>query len=116
MRSYLRTLPIALAAILPCAGASAADLTPSAVLYAANQYNGQKVKVTGVITKFMLKTTSDGKPYESFRLCDANACLDVFAMGAETRTEGKEVTLTGHFWMFVQRGYLTSHNELDLDP
>jgi len=109
-------LLIALAAALVCGVAQAAALSPSAVLYAANQYNGQEIKVTGVITLFALKTTSDGSPYESFRLCDANACLQVYALGNDPRTEGAEVTLKGHFWMLVQRGYQTFHNELDIDP
>lgn len=115
MPRYPRFLLAALAAALVCATASAADLSPSAVLYSANQYNGQKVSVIGVITKLQLKNAGDGSPYESFSLCDANACLQVYALGKEARTEGKEVTLKGHFWMFVQRGYQTFHNELDLD-
>ena len=114
MRRTVPSLLIALALLSPL-GASASDLTPSAVLYSANQYNGQQVQVTGVITNFALKTTDAGQPYESFKLCDANACLTVYALGDTPRIMDKPVTVTGHFWMFVQRGYLTFHNELDLD-
>lgn len=114
MRRHLPNLLIVLAASLPCA-AYAANLTPSAVLYSANQYNQQEISVTGFITKFKLNTTTDGKPYETFRLCDDGACLDVYALGADARTEGAQVTVSGHFWMFIQRGYKTFHNELDLD-
>ena len=116
MRRAVPGLLTALAALLLSSAASAAALTPSAVLYSANQYNGQKVRVAGVVTLLQLKTTTDGKPYETFKLCDASACLQVYAMGADTRTEGEQVTLKGHFWMLVQRGYQTFHNELDIDP
>ena len=109
-----RHIPTLLIALLPLA-ASASDLTPSAVLYSANQYHGQQVHVTGVITNLMLNTTTDGKPYETFKICDANACLQVYAMGDTPRITDKAVTVTGHFWMFIQRGYHTFHNELDLD-
>ena len=116
MRRAVPGLLTALAALLLSSAASALTaVTPSAVLYAANQYNGQKVKVTGIVTKFQLKQAGDGSPYESFKLCDANACLQVYALGSTAYTEGKEVTLKGHFWMLVQRGYQTFHNELDLD-
>lgn len=116
MKSQTRHALFILAALLPCASAYAAKLSPSAVLYSANQYNGQEVKVVGIISHLKLNTTPDGKPYETFKICDGGACLDVYALGADTRTEGEEVTVTGHFWMFVQRGYKTFHNELDLDP
>ena len=112
----IKLLASMLAFMLVAGPASAAPLTPSAVLYSANQYNGQKVKVIGIITKLQLKNTGDGSPYESFKLCDANACLQVYALGKNPYTEGAEVTLKGHFWMLVQRGYLTFHNELDIDP
>ncbi|HEV2111558.1 MAG TPA: hypothetical protein VGT99_09410 [Gammaproteobacteria bacterium] len=115
MNKSVRDALLALSATLLSTGASAADLTPSAVLYGANQYNGQEISVTGVVSQFKLNTGNDGKPYESFKLCDAGACLTVYALGSDTRTEGKEITVSGHFWMFVQRGYLTFHNELDLD-
>ena len=115
MPRYLIVLMLAFVALALCESASAADLTPSAVLYSANQYNGQEISVTGVVNGFKLNTTNDGKPYETFKLCDAGACLTVYALGSDARTEGKEITVSGHFWMFVQRGYLTYHNELDLD-
>ena len=115
MKNYTAHFLLALAVMLPCTGALAANLTPSAVLYSANQYNQQEISVTGFITKFKLNTTPDGKPYETFRLCDDGACLDVYALGADKRTEGEQVTVSGHFWMFIQRGYKTFHNELDLD-
>lgn len=115
-----RAVPALLAALaaLPVSNAAIAltAVTPSAVLYAANQYNGQKVKITGIVTKFQLKQAGDGSYYESFKLCDASACLQVYALGKTPYTEGAEATLKGHFWMFVQRGYQTFHNELDIDP
>lgn len=115
MPRYLLILLLAFAAFAVYDSTSAADLTPSAVLYSANQYNGKEISVTGVVSEFKLNTTNDGKPYENFKLCDAGACLTVYALGSDARTEGKEITVSGHFWMFVQRGYLTYHNELDLD-
>src|SRR5579872_5316107 len=115
MSRYSRIPLLALSATMLWTGASAADLAPSAVLYSANQYNGKEVSVTGVVSQFKLNTGNDGKPYESFKLCDAGACLTVYALGSDPRAEGKEISVSGHFWMFVQRGYLTYHNELDLD-
>ena len=117
----IKLLASMLAFMLVAGPATADTLTPSAVLYNANQYNGQKVKVTGVVTLLQLKTTNDGSPYVVFKLCDANACLQVYALGTAsgtktTYTEGKQITAKGHFWMFIQRGYLTFHNELDIDP
>jgi len=115
MNKSARNVLLVLSATMLWADASAADLTPSAVLYSANQYNGKEISVTGVISQFKLNTGNDGKPYESFKLCDAGACLTVYALGSDPRTEGEEISVSGHFWMFVQRGYLTYHNELDLD-
>src|SRR5579863_531863 len=91
---------LALAALALCDGASAADLTPSAVLSGANQYNGQDISVTGTITLLKTKTSNDGKPFVTFKLCDANACLDALAWGTSTYTEGAQLTASGHFWMF----------------
>lgn len=116
MRRAVPGLLTALAALLVSSAAVALTaVTPSAVFYSANQYNGQEVNVTGIVTKFQLKQAGDGSPYESFKLCDASACLQVYALGKTPYTEGAEVTLKGHFWMLVQRGYITYHNELDLD-
>ena len=121
MSRYLRFLLIAFTLLLPLAAYALPTITPSAVMYSANQYNGQKVKVEGIISQLMAKVAQDGTPYQTFKLCDANACLQVYAMttagGKPTAyKEGAEVTLKGHFWMLVQRGYQTFHNELDIDP
>ena len=90
MKNYTAHFLLAFAVMLPCTGALAANLTPSAVLYSANQYNQQEISVTGFITKFKLNTTPDGKPYETFKICDGGACLDVYALGADARTEGAQ--------------------------
>lgn len=115
MHRYTAASLLVLATLALCAGASAADLTPSAVLIAANQYNGQEISVTGIISGVKIKPTANGATYQTFKLCDANACLDVVAPGTKTHTEGEQFTGSGHFWMFVQRGYYTNHNEFDLD-
>lgn len=115
MPRHLPALLLSSAIAVLSTAAVASNLTPSAVLYGANQYNGQEVSVTGIISHLKLNTMTDGKPYETFTLCDANACLSVYALGATPHNDGDSLTASGHFWMFVQRGYLTFHNELDLD-
>jgi cytochrome c-type biogenesis protein CcmE len=112
----MKLLASMLAFMLVAGPASAAALSPSTVLLNANQHNGQKIIVSGIVTTFLIKQAPDGTFYETFKLCDANACLQVYALGDTPYTEGAQVSLKGHFWMFVQRGYLTFHNELDIDP
>lgn len=106
---------LTLAALLVSVGAYAAPLTPAQVLYSANQYNGQPVKVEGIVTKLKVKTGDDGKAYQTFQLCDAGACLSVYATAKTVYTEGAEVKVKGHFWMTKIIGYHTYHNELDSD-
>jgi len=104
---------LALAALLVSVSAYAAPLTPSQVLYSANQYNGQAVKVEGIITKLEVKTTNTGVAYETFNLCDAGACLSVNAKYNKDYAEGADVKIKGYFWMTKIVGYKTYHNELD---
>lgn len=104
-----------LAALLVSVSAYAAPLTPSQVLYSANQYNGQPVKVEGIVTKLQLKTTTTGIAYQTFQLCDAGACLSVNAKYNKDYAEGAEVKVKGYFWMTKIVGYKTYYNELDVD-
>jgi hypothetical protein len=116
MSRYTRILLLSLAALLLSTAASAADLSPSTVLLNANQHNGQSIIVSGIVSHLAAKLAQDGTPYQTFKLCDANACLQVYALGTTAYTEGEQLSAKGHFWMFVQRGYQTFHNELDIDP
>lgn len=113
MRILLKSLALALAALLVSVSAQAAPLTPSQVLYSANQYNGQPVKVEGIVTKLQTKTTTTGVTYETFQLCDSGACLSVNAKYNKDYAEGATVKVNGYFWMTKIVGYKTYHNELD---
>jgi len=104
---------LTLAALLVAASAQAAPLTPSQVLYSADQYNGQPVKVEGIVTKLEIRTTTTGVTYETFQLCDAGACLSVNAKYNKDYAEGAAVKIKGYFWMTKIVGYHTYHNELD---
>lgn len=106
---------LALAALLVSVSAYAAPLTPSLVLYSANQYNGQSVNVEGIVTKLETKTTTTGIAYQTFQLCDASACLSVNAKYNKDYAEGADVKVNGYFWMTKIVGYKTYHNELDID-
>jgi len=104
-----------LAALFVCAAAAAAKLSPAQVLYSTNQLNGQDITLVGVVTSLKALVTPDGQPYQSFKLCDAGACITVFTRDNSTYTEGKEITVTGHFWAVRHEGYTTRYNEIILD-
>ena len=105
-------LPAILA--LVSAGSLASTLTPAQVLAATNQYNEQKISVQGTITNPMAGVSQDGKPYQTFQLCDGNACLNVYTRDTNSYTAGAPQTLTGRFWAVRHIGYKTRYNELVL--
>jgi len=115
MRPRLQN-PLLIAALLLWATASAAaNLVPSQVLGNTQQLNGQDISVIGVISFLKAGITPDGKPYQSFKLCDTNACLQVYTRDKSTYTEGKQVTVEGHFWAVRHEGATPHFNELVLD-
>lgn len=114
MRHLSKSMFIGLA-LLSASTVMAATLTPGAVISGANQLNGQKISVTGIITDLMANTSSDGKQYRTFRLCDANACLSVYTRDTtSTFTPGAQLTASGRFWAVRHEGYKTRYNELVL--
>lgn len=113
MARFTPALLLALIALSP--GVFAADLTPSQVMYNTNQLSGQKVQVVGVVSSLKAQTSPDGKPYQSFKLCDANACLSVMTWEKTVYKEGAEITVSGHFWAVLHQGYRTFYNELNVD-
>lgn len=112
MRRSTTVLLFALAA--SASGVSAANLTPSQVLYNTNQLNGQKISVIGVVSSLKAGTSADGTSYQSFKLCDANACLSVVSTAKDTYTEGKQLTAEGVFWAVWHQGTVAHFNELVL--
>lgn len=113
MRISIKSLSLPVAALAVSSAAYAAPLTPSQVLYSANRYNGQPVKVEGIVTRLQLKTTTTGVAYDTFDLCDVGACLSVNAKYNKDYIEGATVKIKGYFWMTKIVGYHTYHNELD---
>lgn len=94
--------------------ASAADLTPGQVLANTNQLNGQKVSVIGVVSSPKAATSPDGTAYQTFKLCDADACLSVVSTTKDSYTEGKQITAQGVFWAVWHQGAIARFNELVL--
>lgn len=115
MGNYRSASPSLLAALLVCGSALAATLTPVQVLSNSNQLNGQKISVDGIVSSPKVLISPDGKHYQSFKLCDAGTCLAVFTRDKSTYTEGKEITVKGHFWAVRHEMYITRYNELVLD-
>ncbi len=109
MSRFASAFLLAFAAVT--AGA-ATNLTPSQVLYNANQLNGQKVSVTGVVSFLKAAVSPDGTPYQNFKLCDANACLSVASTTKDSYTEGKQITAQGVFWAVWHQGTIAHFNEL----
>ena len=105
-----RFLPLLLLAL--SAGVHATDITPSQVLANTQQLNGQKVGVTGVISFLKAAISPDGTAYQTFKLCDANACLSVASNTKDRYTEGKQITVQGIFWAVWHRGTVAHFNEL----
>ena len=114
MRLTARNL-VPLVALLAAGAAFAADLTPSQVFQGADQYNGMDISVTGIVSFLKSATEADGTPYQSFKLCDAYACLTVYTTDTNTYIEGKQLTAQGHFWRVKRVGYHVYYNEFDLD-
>jgi len=114
MRISLHRTSLFLAFLLAAGAAAASTLSPSAVLAESNQLNGQKISVAGVITSLQAKTSADGKSYQTFRLCDATACLNVYTRDTGTYTPGAQYTASGRFWAVRHEGYKTRYNELVL--
>lgn len=94
------------------AGVAATNLYPSQVLSNTQALNGQKISVIGVVSFLKAGSTNDGKPYQTFKLCDANACLSVVSTTKDTYTEGKQITAEGVFWAVWHRGTIAHFNEL----
>ena len=90
----------------------ATNLTPSQVLYNTQQLNGQSVNVIGVVTFLKAAVSPDGTAYQTFKLCDANACLSVVSTTKDTYTEGKQLTAAGVFWAVWHQGTIARFNEL----
>jgi len=107
------SLLLAMAAL--STGASATNLYPSQVLANTQALNGQKISVIGVVSFLKAGLTPDGAPYQSFKLCDANACIQVYTRDKSTYTEGKQLTAEGYFWAVRHVGSTPHFNELVLD-
>lgn len=105
---------LAVSSLLFSGSLLASTLTPAQVFAATQQYNGQKISVQGTITNPKAGISQDGKPYQSFQLCDVNTCLNVYTRDTNTYTAGTQQTLTGHFWAVRHIGYKTHYNELVL--
>lgn len=101
--------------VLLSQGALAADLSPSAVLKNPSQYDGQKITVTGTVSGFRTHVSHRGNAYETFKLCDASACLSVFAWGTDPRDEGATISASGKFWTVKREERYVFYNKLDLD-
>jgi len=112
MARFAPALLLVLTALSP--GVLAADLTPSQVLANTQQLNGQNVSVTGVVSFLKAVTSPDGTAYQTFKLCDANACLSVASTTKDTYTEGKQITAQGVYWAVWHRGSIAHFNELVL--
>jgi len=115
MKRISLNFSIAFAAFVMWSTALAADLSPSVVLSNANQYDGKQITVSGVVSDFGNKVSHSGNTYETFKLCDESACLDVFAWGNAPRPEGSRISGTGHFYKVKRVGRYVFYNELDLD-
>ena len=111
MRPRLRNT-LLVTALLWMAASSATDITPSQVLANTQQLNGQKVSVTGVVSFLKAALSPDGTPYQTFKLCDANACLSVASTTKDSYTEGKQITAQGIFWAVWHQGTIAHFNEL----
>ena len=96
-------------------GALAADLSPSAVLKNPSQYDGQEITVAGTVSDFRTHVSHRGNAYETFKLCDAGACLSVFAWGTGPWDEGATISAKGRFWTVKREGRYVFYNELDLN-
>ncbi len=96
-------------------GALATNLTPSQVLANTQALQGQEISVIGVVTSLKSGIGDQGKAYQSFKLCDANACIQAHTLGTKTYTEGEQLTAVGHFWAVKHVGFHVYYNEFDLD-
>lgn len=107
---------LAMLSMAYAASSCAADthLSPQQVLAHPGLYNGKAVSVTGTIQKFRDRVSHHGNAYETFELCDNNACLHVFAWGNVQRVDGNRDTLSGHFWAVKHVGSYTFYDELDV--
>ncbi len=106
---------LSLALVAFSAAALATPLTPSQVLADTQALQGQLISITGVVSFLKAGTTPEGKPSQSFKLCDADACVQAYTLDTKTYTEGKQITVSGHFWAVKHVGYQVYYNEFDLD-
>lgn len=94
----------------------ASDISPSAVIAHAMQYNGQTIRVSGTIEDFEIKVSHRGNTYETFKLCGNTDCLNVFAWGQASHNDGEKITLSGVFYQVKHVGRYTFYDELDIGP
>lgn len=112
MRPRLPNLLLVTGLLLWAAASTASDILPSQVLANTQALNGQKISVTGVVSFLKAVVSPDGTPYQTFKLCDANACLSVVSTTKDTYTEGKQITAEGIFWAVWHQGSIARFNEL----
>jgi len=90
------------------------DLSPSIIINQTSQYNGQEITVTGTVKDFKQKVSHRGNNYETYKLCDIQSCISVFAWGMTPHNDGDKVTVSGQFMKIKHVGQYTFYNELDV--
>lgn len=79
------------------------ELTPSEILSDPARFDGQRVTVTGTVTKLRTYVSRRGAPYYIFHLSDNARTIPVVAVGpaacqggASAKVEGQFVRVPGH--------------------
>lgn len=96
--------------------ALAADLTPDAVLKAADKHDGKEVQIVGKIEKLERKTSRAGNKYFVFQLRGEKEFVSVYGRGelAEEWKNGAKAVVFGIFRKEKKLSNFTVKNEVDV--
>jgi len=92
----------------------AAELTVSQLLADPPAFDGHHVTVSGTAQSLRPESSRWGNEYETFQLCE-QSCVSVFTVGHPQITEGKRVTVSGHFEADAAFGPFVLHDEIITD-
>lgn len=102
-----RLLLAATLAALAAAPLSAQDaITVSALVDGADRYDGEVVRVVGLVAAYRERLSRSGEPYTAFDLRDGKASVAVFAWPHQGLRNGLKVRVTGTFFRLKTYGFI----------